>query len=451
MANYVLLNSQQLTASASSVTFSNIPQSGYTDLKVVMSARTNVSSVIDGTKVRFNNDTTSGNYTARRLYGDGTTAYSDTNNVGNLFSDGSNATANTFSNCDLYIPNYLSSNAKSYSTDNVAETNATTQYMGLGAQLWSGTGAINTITISPETGTAFLQYSTFSLYGLAAVGTTPAIAPKAAGGNIVANDGTYWYHAFTSSGYFTPVAGITCDVLQIAGGGAGGYNVGGGGGAGGLLAFTSQSLTATNYPVRVGAGSAHTVAGLTGVNGNGSNSQFGTLTASVGGGGGGSGSGNGLGQAGGSGGGGSYTTGGAASPSGQGNAGGSGIGGGTFSPGGGGGAGAVGANQSGRAGAGGAGLNTITGYGSFSATATATNTGVSGYYAGGGGGGGYAGTPNTGAAGGAGGGGTGSTYDLGNGTNGTPNTGGGGGGGCGGANANGLQGGSGIIIIRYAV
>jgi hypothetical protein len=39
MANYVLLERIELNASAASVTFANIPQTGYTDLKVVLSAR----------------------------------------------------------------------------------------------------------------------------------------------------------------------------------------------------------------------------------------------------------------------------------------------------------------------------------------------------------------------------------------------------------------------------
>jgi hypothetical protein len=171
MANYILLERVELNASAASVTFDNIPQSGYTDLKVVLSARDGASAVIDGARVRFNNDTTSGNYTQKRLYGNGSTATSDTNNNG-AFAVGNTATSNTFSNCEFYIPNYLGSTAKSVSFDNVAETNATTQYLGIGAFLWSDTAAISTITISGESAD-FLQHSTFSLYGVADVNTTP--------------------------------------------------------------------------------------------------------------------------------------------------------------------------------------------------------------------------------------------------------------------------------------
>ena len=71
-ANYVLLERIELNASAASVTFSNIPQSGYTDLKIVMSIRgdntNNYGSVL------FNNSSTG--YTRKILYGDGSNAYS---------------------------------------------------------------------------------------------------------------------------------------------------------------------------------------------------------------------------------------------------------------------------------------------------------------------------------------------------------------------------------------
>ena len=150
---------------SASIDFTSIP-STYTDLCLLVSLRDDVSSIIDGAYLRFNGDNTSGNYTARRLIGDGAAATSDTNNVG-LFATGATATASTFSNCSAYIPNYAGSASKSVSIDNVNETNAATQYIGLGAFLWSGTAAINRVTISPETATkVFVQFSTAYLYGV---------------------------------------------------------------------------------------------------------------------------------------------------------------------------------------------------------------------------------------------------------------------------------------------
>jgi hypothetical protein len=42
--NYVLLETIALTQAAASVTFDNLPTSGYTDLKVVISARLSITS-----------------------------------------------------------------------------------------------------------------------------------------------------------------------------------------------------------------------------------------------------------------------------------------------------------------------------------------------------------------------------------------------------------------------
>lgn len=159
---------------ASTIDFSSIP-STYTDLKLLYSLRTsNNNGWRDYVMVRFN--------------GAGGTAYSyrwlaayDSNNT--LSSSGSSldyqkvlccaandSTTNIFGNGELYIPNYTSSNYKSSSAADTATNNATTSYMlSLNAGLWTGTSAINQITLYPysptPTGT-FVQYSTASLYGI---------------------------------------------------------------------------------------------------------------------------------------------------------------------------------------------------------------------------------------------------------------------------------------------
>ena len=446
-ANYVLLERIELNASAASVTFANIPQTGYTDLKLVISVRGPVSYASNtmDTYIRFNGTTT--NYSDRLLYGTGSSALSlsETPTGINVRVNGESSTASTFGNAEIYIPNYTSSNNKSVSIDAVTENNGTAVLTQLVAGLWSNTAAITSITFEPFT-VGFAANSTFSLYGLAALGTTPAIAPKASGGNVIATDGTYWYHAFTSSGTFTPQVGLTADVLQVAGGAGGGTNWGAGGGAGGLLAFTNQTLvTNTSLTVTVGGG------GTAGTNG--SNSQFASLTASVGGGRGGvenfpvpnalanGGSG---GSGGGGGRGSTAGTGGAASPSGQGNSGGNGS---TNSAGGGG--GATGGGASASSSTGGAGGSASSAYSSW---LSATSMGVSGAIAGGGGGMSSLGGA-TGAAGGGGGAGAGADggFNSGNaGVSATANTGSGGGGGAGASGAGGA-GAAGIIIVRYPI
>lgn len=446
-ANYVLLERIELNASAASITFANIPQTGYTDLKAVFSVReaTGTSYTMG---IRFNGTTT--NYSRIDLRGNGAAASSGSASSFEPIVNSSGATASTFGNGEIYIPNYTSATNKSVSIDSTSENNATTSFLRMTAGLWSNVAAITQIDFVPDTG-SFAANSTFSLYGLAATGTTPVIAPKASGGNRIDYDGTYWIHTFNTSGTFTPATGLTCDYLVVAGGGGGGsgvsgQNMGGGGGAGGLRSTVTAtggggSLESalsvakdTAYTVTVGAGGAGGVTNLRGTNG--SNSVFSSITSTGGGGGGGN-STDRNGNTGGSGGGGLGTGGtvgtGGAGTTNQGYAGGTGtnVSGPTFAfgAGGGGGANAVGANGSdAQGGNGGAGVAT-------------SISGSSVTRAGGGGGG-----ANT-ASGGTGGSGGGGAGAVGAATSGTVNTGGGGGG-----SGNGNQagtGGSGIVIIRY--
>ena len=250
---------------------------------------------------------------------------------------------------------------------------------------------------------------------------------------------------------WTGLNNVTATYLQVAGGGGGGSgdlgSVGGaGGGAGGYLTGTTTLNPTQSYTVVVGAGGAGGVYSGAGVNGvQGSNSQFGALTASVGGGFGAYGTSGATGGNGGSGGGGTFGNAGGTATSGQGNNGGTGSSSlDCRGSGGGGGASAVGANGSSSGGGNG-------GNGTASSI-----TGSSVTYAGGGGGGAlYRGggfTVPTVATGGTGGGGSSGAGTGGNGNPGTANSGGGGGGPVSvnaGTFDRGGNGGSGVVIISY--
>ena len=434
--NHVLLETIELTQSAASVTFDNIPQTGYTDLKIVYSGRDTTDSP-GSVYIQFNG--AGYNSTTLKVNGTGSSVSSSSHNNAYLgLVPGPSQTANTFGNGEIYIPNYTGSTNKSFSSDVVTENNATAAAQFLWAGLWANTAAITSVTL--KTDQAFAQYSTFSLYGIAATGTTPVTAPKATGGNMVSTDGTYWYHTFLSSGTFTPQTSLTCDYLVVAGGGgtipsASEYYSGGGGG-GGLRSSVSPtgggaspesplSLSAQNYTVTIGAGAAAAAYGRYGIQGN--NSTFGAIT-SIGGGygstgpaatsgpGGNGGSGGGAGSNNGS----PYTVySGGTGTTGQGYNGGSNESADAYAGGAGGGAGGAGGNgSSGKGGTGGAAVQN-----SISGTAT--------YYAGGGWGGkGYYGAATRG--------------DSGTGYNQNPNT------GMGGVATN-AAGQSGIVIIRYPV
>ena len=267
---------------------------------------------------------------------------------------------------------------------------------------------------------------------------------------------TYKIHTFTSGGNLVVTSAISnVEYLIIAGGGGGSVgsggsssDPGGGGGAGGYrssvvgetsgggsAAESRLTLSATTYPVVVGAGGPGGTSGAAGTAG--SNSSFAGIIATGGGRGAGS---SGTATTGGSGGGAvGNGNAGAAGTAGQGFAGGGGVSVGDWAGHGGGGAGGAGQTATG------SGSSAAGGNGGAGVTSSINGSAVP---RGGGGGGADYGSPGGGgtASAGGGAGATGNTTDA---VAGTANTGGGGGGGAQGRN--GAAGGSGIVIIRYPV
>ncbi len=162
-----IIQFQELASNQASITFSSIPQT-YTDLYLVVSGRLS-SSNSEGLFIEFNG-VTSG-YSARDLYGTGSSAATSTNPYGitsKLFigSQASTAqTSNTFGVTSAYIPNYTSSNQKSVSAENIYENNGTAAGIDVLAGLWTGTGAITQIVITSNNGN-LVQYSSATLYGI---------------------------------------------------------------------------------------------------------------------------------------------------------------------------------------------------------------------------------------------------------------------------------------------
>lgn len=155
---------------AASITFNNIPQT-FTDLMVVVSGRTTdtVSSLYVSDCLGRINGSSSG-YSETVMRNAGSPSSFRASNYSYLLGLGNNgrlATANTFSNCQMYIPNYTSSNFKSYVVDSATESNTasfdSTNY-GI-AGLWSNTAAITSLVFMDGYGN-FAQHSTISLYGI---------------------------------------------------------------------------------------------------------------------------------------------------------------------------------------------------------------------------------------------------------------------------------------------
>jgi len=444
MSTNTPIASQTLSSAASSVTFTGIPQN-FTDLVIVISP---TLTVTEDLHMRFNGDTGS-DYSFTALSGSGSAAFSARASTQTLlrYSYITDAPTAGGTQSIININNY--SNTTTNKTI-LIRTGAAADGVEAIVGLWRDTSAINQITLFLSGSGQYNTGSTFNLYGIAS-GSAKAI------GGTVTTDGTYFYHTFTSSGYFTPSTALTADYLVVAGGGGGGVNSAGGGGAGGLRSTvtatggggsleTALSLTAQAYTVIVGAGGAGGVgpgafASAPGVSG--SNSVFSTIT-SIGGGNGGDSTANNANTGGSGGGNGTGISPAKAGTANQGFAGGLGA---STGPGGAGGAGvAVSISGSSVTYAGGGG-------------GSGDSRGSSGGFGGGGGGAGAVGqtAPNSGTAGagagGSGGGGAGSAATSTNGTSGTANTGGGGGGAAASTTAqgNGGNGGSGIVIVRYAV
>ncbi len=161
---YTLIASTTLSSAQSSISFTSIP-STYTDLIVKVSGRLTRATTGGAVVVAFNGSTSS--FSIRSLYGAGSATGSGTtpsNFVG--YWDGANETANTFSNFEMYIPNYSSSNNKSFSVDVVDENNATEAYATMVAGLWANSTAINSIAFTDNSAGNFAQYSTAYLYGI---------------------------------------------------------------------------------------------------------------------------------------------------------------------------------------------------------------------------------------------------------------------------------------------
>ena len=165
---YTLISSVTVgSGGAANIEFTSIPNT-YTDLLLKVSGRSSrTGAVQEEFRLSFNNNTSG--YSDRQLRGSGSTAISQSwtsqANIQSFGQPGAGATANTFSNWEIYIPNYASSNNKSVSLDGVTENNATEAYSYLAAALWANSSAITSIKIDGN-GYNLVQYTTAYLYGI---------------------------------------------------------------------------------------------------------------------------------------------------------------------------------------------------------------------------------------------------------------------------------------------
>lgn len=158
---------QTIASNVASVTFNNIPQT-FTDLKLVISSRGAAGNYTDVLPITINGNF---NLSARWLEGTNATvgssnATSAQNYAVYVREPASTATANTFSNVEMYIPSYTGSNFKSFIMDVASENSSSTNYhVQFYAGLYPSSSAITSIGFLVSNG-AIVQHSTFTLYGI---------------------------------------------------------------------------------------------------------------------------------------------------------------------------------------------------------------------------------------------------------------------------------------------
>ena len=172
MAAFTVIDHQELTGNASSWTKSSIASS-YDHLLILASVRSNRAATYDSLKIGFNANTTSGDYSHISLLANSGTPSSGVNTaqaptfIGDM--NGGNNTANTFSNAKIWVPHYSNTTNFTQAVTQLFHEDSSTSNGEWGietdAVLFRSTAAITEVSLHTGSG-QFVQYSTFTLYGV---------------------------------------------------------------------------------------------------------------------------------------------------------------------------------------------------------------------------------------------------------------------------------------------
>ena len=153
----------------SSVVFSSIP-SGYKHLQLRTIGRTDRVSTTDNLKITLNGDTGSNYYLSHFIFGDGSTATAGNDGAGtyalNYRLTAATAGASIFGAIVTDILDYTSTNKNKTIRALGGQDRNGAGELFFSSALWTQTSAITSITLAPLTGTNFVQYSSFALYGI---------------------------------------------------------------------------------------------------------------------------------------------------------------------------------------------------------------------------------------------------------------------------------------------
>jgi len=178
MAAFTVIDHTELTGATASWNVTSIPSS-YDHLLIKGSVRSDYAAVhYDALGVRFNGDSGSNYSTTFLATGSGTPfsarGSGDVSGGPVYCVPAASSTADTFGPFTMWIPHYANTanfkQAVIYGATEAASTTNWEWLMGMNAILWGSTSAIDEVTLACQRSawqTAdFVQYSTFTLYGV---------------------------------------------------------------------------------------------------------------------------------------------------------------------------------------------------------------------------------------------------------------------------------------------
>ena len=167
---YDLITTQTLASSASIIAVS-IP-TGYTDMQLRLSLRSDRAAYADGPFIYFNADTNTANYNRLLFYDeDGALGSEVARGTSSSRQFGAMPAATSasgfFATGVIDLINYSSSAVKSFNTFlSFQRTGGPTRYIWNQYNNWTGTSAINTVTIGSNNSANIFTGSSISVYGI---------------------------------------------------------------------------------------------------------------------------------------------------------------------------------------------------------------------------------------------------------------------------------------------
>ena len=164
MPTYILLGSQTLASTATSVTFNSIPAT-YTDLVLRVSETLNSAGGADDLRIQFNGGYGSGSTTNINATGSSPGSTRTSTPALPILGKSNSTTANTFGSYEIYIPNYATSGDKPFWFYGVSEADSTSNWYIYSTAVIYSTSAVTSLTFV-DGGSAMKVGSSFYLYGI---------------------------------------------------------------------------------------------------------------------------------------------------------------------------------------------------------------------------------------------------------------------------------------------